>query len=517
MNNNDITKYDGIEMQSKDIPAPPIAEGQPINDAPKKSKTGVIVGAGIAGAVLLGAGTAFAINRLTGGDDDASSDATDVQADNLIPQASSVNDDMSFNEAFAAARAEVGPGGCFVWHGNVYGTYTSAEWNAMTPAEQAEFTHHAMGDTDYHAPATAHTTTVHNEVHVETHHDVAATTHAQHSRSHQSDYDNNNHNSSRPVNTDVTNDNDDAVHIISVEHVDYQGQPVTVAYFEQYGHRGMLVDIDNDGVFDHAVFDQNDDGTIDDQEIAEIPHTGNNAITVDMAQQYAENQDDIPDYVNDAESDLTSDTMVDDTTGDDELHVIGVNDVKTHDGAAMTVGLMESGGNNAMLVDVDHDGTFDVMLVDTDGDGEISDSEILELDHPIPVDDITTMVEIGDGGEAEASAATFDNENDFGQGVDDTYVVEASDTNNNDFDVVVDTDVDTSFADTANSDYVEADEAYGVEAISVADTEAVDTADVIEMEQDLVDYDNTGYDNYSDPSDPGFDGYDNYNDEIIEV
>ena len=59
-----------------------------------------------------------------------------------IQVAEGVEDSMSFSQAFAAARAEVGPGGAFEWHGNVYGTYTAEEWNAMSPAEKAEFNGH---------------------------------------------------------------------------------------------------------------------------------------------------------------------------------------------------------------------------------------------------------------------------------------------------------------------------------------------------------------------------------------
>ena len=62
--------------------------------------------------------------------------------DDQIQVATSVNDDMSFGEAFAAARAEVGPGGCFEWHGNVYGTYTADEWNNMTAEQRAEYSDH---------------------------------------------------------------------------------------------------------------------------------------------------------------------------------------------------------------------------------------------------------------------------------------------------------------------------------------------------------------------------------------
>lgn len=57
-----------------------------------------------------------------------------------IHEAHSVSDDMTFSEAFAAARAEVGPGGAFCWHGQVYGTYRAddPEWQEMSDADRAE-------------------------------------------------------------------------------------------------------------------------------------------------------------------------------------------------------------------------------------------------------------------------------------------------------------------------------------------------------------------------------------------
>lgn len=63
-------------------------------------------------------------------------------ADSSISVASNVNDEMSFNEAFAAARSEVGAGGAFEWRGNVYGTYYAEEWNNMTQTEKADFNNH---------------------------------------------------------------------------------------------------------------------------------------------------------------------------------------------------------------------------------------------------------------------------------------------------------------------------------------------------------------------------------------
>lgn len=55
------------------------------------------------------------------------------------PFATSVNDDMTFDEAFAAARAEVGPGGIFEWHGSTYGTYYANEWDNMSDADQDQY------------------------------------------------------------------------------------------------------------------------------------------------------------------------------------------------------------------------------------------------------------------------------------------------------------------------------------------------------------------------------------------
>ena len=68
--------------------------------------------------------------------------ATTAWADEQIRVATGVKDEMSFSEAFASARAEVGPGGAFEWHGNIYGTYYATEWKAMSATEIAEYESH---------------------------------------------------------------------------------------------------------------------------------------------------------------------------------------------------------------------------------------------------------------------------------------------------------------------------------------------------------------------------------------
>lgn len=75
---------------------------------------------------------------------DSLSDATaiSVLTDSEVVMASSVSEGMTFSKAFATAREEVGAGGAFEWHGNVYSTYTVDEWDNMTPEEKNEYRRH---------------------------------------------------------------------------------------------------------------------------------------------------------------------------------------------------------------------------------------------------------------------------------------------------------------------------------------------------------------------------------------
>lgn len=56
-----------------------------------------------------------------------------------VGAAGSASASTGFEQAFAEARQEVGPGGYFVWNGNVYNTFFKEEWEAMSPAEQQDY------------------------------------------------------------------------------------------------------------------------------------------------------------------------------------------------------------------------------------------------------------------------------------------------------------------------------------------------------------------------------------------
>lgn len=182
----------------------------------------------------------------------------------VVPVATAVNDDMSFNEAFAAARAEVGAGGIFEWHGNTYNTYYAEEWEAMSPAEREGFFAAVAGGN------AAPVATVQNVEVVD----------------------------------EGSSDND--VRVIGVYEDNVEGHEVYIGAIEVDGENVMFVDVDHDQVFDIAVADVNGDGCISDEEVVDISDQG---ICVDdlAARAFIEDPNDLlaandmPDYVNDAD------------------------------------------------------------------------------------------------------------------------------------------------------------------------------------------------------------------------
>lgn len=181
-----------------------------------------------------------------------------------------VDDNVSFSQAFADARAQVGPGGVFEWRGKVYGTYYKEEWNNMSRAERAEYQskvdykdvmHHDTQDSAVH-----HTATQHPEI----------------------------------------SGNGD-IRILGVETAeDANGQPITIAGIEIDGNQALLVDLDDNGTMDILVHDDNGDGVIQQNEIYDVSNAGVDVADLQQsyAQQnnlyYAEN-DGLPDYMNDAD------------------------------------------------------------------------------------------------------------------------------------------------------------------------------------------------------------------------
>ena len=208
-----------------------------------------------------------------------------------------VDQNLSFAEAFAQARAEVGPGGVFHWHGGVYNTYTEAEWNSMSAAEHTEFAHQVAPE-------------IHHQVdYNEDTPDVAVVDHKE----------------DTPDIIIVDDQNETAaesdVHILGVNQFVNEDGGVTNAGFATIdGEPIVMIDVDGDGVFDGVFHDNNNNGQMEANEVLDISDAG---ITTDswaaqaVAQGNSEDgtfnpgqpesspQDelasDMPDYANDAD------------------------------------------------------------------------------------------------------------------------------------------------------------------------------------------------------------------------
>lgn len=106
----------------------------------------------IAGGVLAAGGAALAFMSFM----PAPEHVEEATKDQPIPlpenpeKATTVNDNMSFGEAFETARHEHGAGAYFVWHGNTYGTYYKTEWDKLTPEEQKEFYQNVVHENGNH-------------------------------------------------------------------------------------------------------------------------------------------------------------------------------------------------------------------------------------------------------------------------------------------------------------------------------------------------------------------------------
>ena len=206
--------------------------------------------------------------------------------DDQIQVATSVSDDMSFGEAFAAARAEVGPGGCFEWHGNVYGTYTADEWSNMTAEQRAEWSDHFnWNHIDYSSSHVAQHSTA-----VDTNHlaqeDVAVTAGDDIqvvSVDHENNANDMAHQEGGNINTNdvqgeviAVSEAEPEIEILGVVHDDVTG--ANIGGISVDGQEVILIDVDSNMKFDYMASDLNNNGQIDPDEVVNIQGQG---LTVD--------------------------------------------------------------------------------------------------------------------------------------------------------------------------------------------------------------------------------------------
>ena len=215
--------------------------------------------------ILMGAGTMYATQSL------ATGNASAVDSGEQPLQEASVEGCKSFRDAFEAARAEFGPGAVFRWHGNIYNTYTSEEWNALSTEEKNQFAQRVKPevspadiDTKQIAEAEAQTA---GEAETATDEDVqvASVQEEDHVANAQVV-------AEEPAS--AKSDDDDDVRVIGFGDVNLaDGRSVTVEELEINGQRVAVIDVDKDGVGDFAMSDMNHNNRADEGEVIDL-HTG---------------------------------------------------------------------------------------------------------------------------------------------------------------------------------------------------------------------------------------------------
>lgn len=313
-NNTEDTVFNGgLNEKTKDVVKKAAKGTRKVEVKPWQK---VVIG-GTAG-FMLGAGGAYAASFFTKGDTSDEPVQEDAEGMKI---AHNVDDSLSFHEAFDAARAEVGSGGAFYWHGGVYGTYTEDEWNALTPEQRDEFNGgvvaHVSGTPDAHQHAdvdnAAAGTHADSHVHADAHQDIDERPDADTAQvTDRPDVE-----SGELDRADVDMNSD--VQIVGADDiVNEDGSVITVGAAIVDGREVYVVDVDHDGVFDVAGVDVNENGSLDDDEIIDISadnlqvstfRTDEEDVPADEIPQddlYADNSDsstysdDMSDYTNDA-------------------------------------------------------------------------------------------------------------------------------------------------------------------------------------------------------------------------
>lgn len=234
------------ETQFADEQTTIIEEGVNEVQEPKKTskwkKTAAMAGvgaAGIAGGIGLSAMASA---------DDAKESADLAEKHTVKPvgdvKVAEVNDEMSFSEAFASARKQVGAGGVFEWRGKQYGTYYKTEWDSMSQAEKDRYAANVFGTSSSKSSSTPEQEQLQ--------HDIPSENLADNSQS-------------------SVSGEDIKGELVGVQTVtDENGNPMTIVAAKINGHNSVFVDADVDGYVDVAAMDANADGALDDNEVVTL-------------------------------------------------------------------------------------------------------------------------------------------------------------------------------------------------------------------------------------------------------
>lgn len=302
-----------------------------------KGKTvGKIIAIGGVSGVLLGAAAELSFDHRPEGNNDESGMANSGVA----------TEDMSFAEAWSAARAQVGPNGTFEWHGNVYSTATADEWAA---AHHVSREPSAVNDTPMEDTYLANADT---------------------------------HHAPTQINDDgVLDPSEVQVLGASVHQENYGSETVSMGLGIAEGHAAIVFDADNDGYADVLAVDRNDNLEFERHELENVHGSG---ITMGQAHQsMASASAQMASAPVGAAPDFSA----------DEVQVLGVRTIDV-EGEPMVAGGAMVDNHFAVAVDASGDGQFDIGIIDENDDNMFSENEVYDIrDQQVGVKEYIDQVE----------------------------------------------------------------------------------------------------------------------------
>lgn len=273
MNPNEETVYGGKQVENEENP-------QVMNKKEGgKEVSWKVIGLGAATGILMGAGALFASNamgaekgetpEINPNDPAEAGKAEGVKADDVnadgVDQIAHVDPPMpvakpaygsSFEQAFNEARAQVGPGGVFHWHGGIYNTYTKEEWDAMSDADKQAFAAKIQPEHTVDQIKVVQVADKDPEIHidkVEIHeHNTLV-------------YNENGDETSETVDEDVH-----VVGYVNTDEVTVNGQDISIDNYIVDGHKAAVVNYHNEAEHDIAWVDKNDSLNVDDGEAMDL-------------------------------------------------------------------------------------------------------------------------------------------------------------------------------------------------------------------------------------------------------
>lgn len=345
MTTNEDTLYDNKNDFSTNQNESQPQANDSANDKKERNNNMAKRVAAILGGATLGVATAVAVDKMmpSGGHADTTAEGGMKMVD--------TDGNMSFDEAFNEARAQLGPGGAFRWHGGLYSTYTEEEWNSMSDAEKEQYSASARSianGEETNPGVYASNAEPSNDSNIEAQHK-----HSGHSKTnsniHQAS-DNDNHKQQMLDMRDIQVGSESEM---STD----DGGKFIVAEAKVNGYDAVLVDTDHDGVYDKVAIDINRNENIEDYEFHDL-HDKGIVINVQdrslVALQTADN----------ADSGIT----------------IHSEHEQTINGRTATVGVGEYKGKNVVVLDLNHDGKYDEAYVDENNNGGLDQNDtVLDL------------------------------------------------------------------------------------------------------------------------------------------